>query len=367
MRFNFFIGTRAIFGDNCVIENEMLFSQYGKKAFIVTGKSSAIESGALEDVCNVLTRRQIGYCIFNEIENNPTMENVSEAANEARKYGADFIIGIGGGSPLDAAKAIAVLAVNDISPVELYKNSFLNIPLPIIAIPTTAGTGSEVTPYSILTRKDIQIKMSFGNVDIFPKIAFLDARYTDSLPYETTVNTAVDALTHSIEGYICKRSTTASDLLAEKSIEQIGLCIDSLIKKDIKHEIREKLLYASMLGGMVISHTGTTILHGMGYSLTYFLDIAHGKANGLLLEKYLVFNYEEAKFKIDTILKLLNFSSLKELGNVMEALLGEMPKLMIEDIEMYAEKTINQRSALNNIREVSINDIVKIYRDAAKI
>lgn len=353
-----------IFGDECIKENGKMLACYGKKACIVTGKSSAKKSGALDDVCFVLSREGIQYQIIDNIENNPSMENVMDGALKARKYEADFIIGIGGGSPLDASKAIAVLAVNDISPVDLYKNSFGNTPLPIIAIPTTAGTGSEVTPYSILTRKDIQTKMSFGNQDTFPKIAFLDPGYTDSLPLDITANTAIDTLTHAIEGFISKRSTPASDVLAIEAVKQFGLCKDRLVNDSLDHDVREKLLYASMLGGMVISHTGTTILHGMGYSLTYFLDIPHGKANGLLLHEYIKFNYEKAKEKIDMVIKVLNIGNIDELGCLMEALVGKMPHLSMEDIEKYSMLTMRQRSASYNIRDVNKQDIMEIYKNA---
>lgn len=364
MRFNFFIGTRAIFGDGCIKANGAEFLKYGKRALVVTGKRSAKESGALDDICEVLGQVNIDYNIMDKIENNPTLENVALGAKEARKYGADFIIGIGGGSPLDASKAIAVLAVNDIDPVELYKNKFVNTPLPIMAIPTTAGTGSEVTPYSILTRNDIQTKMSFGNQDTFPKIAFLDPGYTECLPMHITVNTAVDTLTHAIEGYISKRSMPASDVLAVEAIRNFGLCKDALLGDDIDYSSREKLLYASMLGGMVISHTGTTILHGMGYNLTYFLDIPHGRANGLLLKEYLEYNYDRAKEKIDTILELLNVKDICELGVVVNKLLGEMPDLEKEEIDKYAALTMKQKSTSYNIREVNEQDIKEIYKKA---
>ncbi|HEX9058722.1 MAG TPA: iron-containing alcohol dehydrogenase, partial [Clostridia bacterium] len=222
MEFKFHMGTKAFFGIESVLKNKGEFLKYGRHAFIVCGKSSAYESGALKDVIAVLEENDINYNVYDSIENNPSLENVSHAGRKAAEFQADFIIGIGGGSPLDASKAIAVLAVNRIDPLELFKNKFDVKPLPIIAIPTTAGTGSEVTPYSILTRSDVTTKMSFGNEDTFPRASFLDPRYTQSMEYGTTVNTAIDAFSHALEGYMTKRSTPASDIIAKEAIRIFG-------------------------------------------------------------------------------------------------------------------------------------------------
>jgi alcohol dehydrogenase class IV len=175
MQFKFQLATRVFLGTGCIRQNREELLKLGKKAVIITGRNSAKASGALNDIIEILREASLEYHVYDKIENNPTLENVREAGLEAKSFGADFVIGIGGGSPLDAAKAVAVLAVNSIQPSELYTNTFENKPLPIAAIPTTAGTGSEVTPYSILNRNDLETKMSFGNEDTFPKIAFMDA------------------------------------------------------------------------------------------------------------------------------------------------------------------------------------------------
>ncbi len=367
MNFKFYIGTKAFFGRKCIENNRQELARYGRRAMIVGGRSSARASGALGDVTGILKELDIVYDIFDRVENNPSLENVKEGGDRAAAFGADFIIGIGGGSPLDAAKAIAVLAVNRMDPLELYKNSFDKKPLPIIAIPTTAGTGSEVTPYSILTRKDMETKMSFGNEDTFPKAAFLDPGYTESMDYGTTVNTGVDALSHAVEGYLSRRSTPASDILAVEAIGLIGECMEPMAARNLSYEVREKLLYASMLGGMVISHTGTTIVHGMGYSLTYFRDIPHGKANGLLMKEYFKFNYGAAKEKIDNILRRMNLESIEDFGEKIGLLLDSSGTFTDEEIKKYASLAIRQRSASFNIKDVTEEDMVKILKASLKV
>jgi alcohol dehydrogenase class IV len=358
--------TKVFFGKNALEENKGELLSYGKKAFIVTGGSSAKKSGAYDDIINVLSKLEIEFEIFNEVENNPSVENVGEGGRRAREFGADFIIGIGGGSPLDASKAIAVLAANDIPSLELYNGNFKNEPKPIIAIPTTAGTGSEVTQYSILTRKDKETKMGIGGENLFPKLAFVDPKYTNSLPYQITINTGIDALSHAVEGYLSKRSIPYSDALAEKAIKFFGECLNDLTEDNITETTREKLMYLSMLAGIVIAHTGTTIVHAMGYSLTYFHDIPHGKANGILLEEYLKFNYSDAKEKIDNIINLLGVSSIEDFGNKVKQLIDTKVEISADEIDKYAEKSFLSKNAKNNIVEVTKEDLIGIIRNSIK-
>lgn len=362
MKFKFQLGTKAYFGTDCIRNNKKEIADSGKRCMIVTGRTSGKASGALDDVINVLDELSISYCVFDRVENNPSPENVEEGGRMAREFKADFVIGIGGGSPLDASKAVAVLAVNDIEPMELYKNSFPNPPLPIIAIPTTAGTGSEVTPYSILTRKDLETKMSFGNEQTFPKIAFLDARYTASMSRDTTADTAVDALSHAVEGYLTKRSTPLSDAIALEAISIFGRCTDKLLNNKFDMEMREKLLYASMLAGIVISQTGTSIVHGMGYQLTYFRNVPHGRANGLLMTEYLRFNYDSLPEKIDNILKALNLKGLGEFGDVMDSLVRNDINLSEDDVVKFTRNVENHKSIGYNIKPVKYDDILQIYK-----
>lgn len=161
----------------------------------------------MEDVIRELVKYEIGYVIFDEIENNPSVESVAKAADLAKVEGVDYVIGIGGGSPIDAAKAVAVLIANpEMEALDLFKNDFKKV-APIIGIPTTAGTGSKVTPYSVLLRRDMQTKLSFGNAKTIPSYAFLDAKHTKTLGKSSTIGTAVDAFTHVLEGYLANRST----------------------------------------------------------------------------------------------------------------------------------------------------------------
>lgn len=347
MKTNFFMPTKAIFEQGCVKNHPEIWKDCGTKAMIVAGRSSAEKCGALKDVEDALDAVGIGHIYFNKVENNPSFETVTEAAKIAKENEIDFVIGIGGGSPIDASKAIAVLAANDMIVDDLFRNDFTKA-LPIVAIPTTSGTGSEVTPYSVLLSKAKETKLSFGNRLTFARYALLDPRYTFSLSRDFTTFTAVDAFTHCFEGFLAKRSTPLSDALAIDGIRKFGECIPALISECYTDEIREKLMYVSMLGGMVISHTGVTIAHGMGYCYTFFYGIPHGQANGLLMKEYVEYNYKAVPGKIDAAIKAMGLTSKEEFYEVMEKLVGLAPSLTDEQIDRYTELTLLQKGSIAN-------------------
>lgn len=366
MDFIFNIPVKIIFGEKCISKNSEAIKPYGAKAFIVTGKNSSKANGSYNDIVEALDREKIKHYLYDRIEANPSVESVREASAIAKEQNADFIIGIGGGSPLDAAKAIAILAVNSIDNEELFSGTYKNKPLPVIAVPTTAGTGSEVTPYSILTYNEIKNKKSIGSDSIFPVLAFLDPSYTETLNYTITVNTAIDALSHSVEGYLSKRSTSVIEPFALESIKILGAELKLLVnKKNPSPESREALLYASMLAGIVIAHTGTTIVHAMGYPLTYYKNIDHGRANGLLLYEYLKF-LKSSTDKVDTILKSMEMD-IDEFGNIISALLGTKEVLSDDELKLFTDTAKSaEKNILNTPIPPTVEEIKSIYIKSLK-
>lgn len=365
MELRYFMPVKTFFGRNCITKNSGEFLSLGRKALIVTGKSSSEKNGSLTDVKNALDSVKIPYVHYNKIEPNPEVEDMRAAALFAKNSGIDFIIGIGGGSPLDAAKAIAILAANEISDDSLFSGTFPVKPLPVVAVPTTAGTGSEVTPYAILTYDKIKNKKSVASDLIFPVIAFLDPIYTETLSLETTINTAVDALSHAIEGYAAVRATEAIKPFALESIKLIGECIPELVKGEINNDTREKLLYASMLAGIVIAHAGTTAVHAMGYPLTYHKHIDHGRANGLVLYHYLKF-IEQSNEKVLHIINAAGMSTVDEFGEILNRLLGEQEILTDSEITEFTKTAITGKNIANTYPQPEEKDIRKIFEDSFK-
>ncbi|MBQ8763986.1 MAG: iron-containing alcohol dehydrogenase [Clostridia bacterium] len=275
-----YMPVKCIWGENTVAENSSVFNSLGSKCLILTGKSGAIKSGALDDAKAALEKENIGYEIFDEIGENPLISVCHKAGIAARKANADFLLGIGGGSVLDAAKAIAIYASNpELSPIDIYKREYSLAPLPVALIGTTAGTGSEVTAVAVLTNDETGIKKSISGPDCYAAVSFCDPKYTSSLPYKSTVSTALDAFAHAIEGYFTPKGKGIIKLFAEKCIPELYRCLKALSETDtVPPELREPLYYSSIYAGLVINTCGTAFPHPLGYVLTENYGIPHGTA-----------------------------------------------------------------------------------------
>ncbi len=281
MDFNLSVPVRVVSGKGIVKEKAALFSAFGKRCLIVTGGKSAVLSGALEDVKAALEENEISFEIFDKITPNPYIEDCHLAGVLARESKAEFIIGIGGGSALDAAKAVAVYAANeDFLPFDIYEKKERNIALPLVLIGTTAGTGSEVGSVSVLSNKKNGRKKSINFADCAPKLTFADSTYTHSIPYSVTVSTALDALSHAIEGYLGNKCTDIPTMFAEKAIPMIweGLKYLEKEKRLPDAKMREQLYYGSLYAGITLSYCGTAFPHPLGYILTENFGVPHGFA-----------------------------------------------------------------------------------------
>lgn len=364
MNIDFFNSVKVISGKDC-FKNFRDYGVYGKKAIIVCGKTSARLCGALAHAEEGLSACGIEYVIFDRIEPNPLVSTCHEGGRIAREAGADFVIGIGGGSPLDAAKAVAAFATNpDFEPDDILSKP-RKAALPLLAVNTTAGTGSEVTPYSIMTVPSIENKKSFSGDDIYAKLAFLDPTYTLSLPVNQTYATAVDALCHAVEGYFMKKANPISDALAEKCIPMLCEGMRRVLSGDMGYETREMLLYASTIAGMVISRTGTGFVHSTGYMLTYYHGLSHGHANAYFLADFVGFMGKECPERAEKIYSLCGVKNSEELWSFLGAC-PEMPLAPVFDKELadkYAARTITVKNVGNAISVITEPELREILRN----
>lgn len=281
MDFNFYSPINVKSGKDCVKENSPLLKRLGDKCIIVTGASSAKKCGALSDVTEALEKEGIAYVIYDKITENPRIDHCREAGSVARDFGAGFVIGIGGGSPLDAAKAVAVYAANPaFSAEDIYTGEKRERALPIVAIGTTSGTGSEVGRVSVLTNPETGRKKSIAPDDCHPTLTLADPKYTYSMPYSVTVSTALDALSHVLEGYMSVKCGDLPTLYGDKAIALIweGLTYLHTEKKVPDEALREKLYYGSLYAGLTLAYCGTAFPHPLGYILTENYGVPHGKA-----------------------------------------------------------------------------------------
>ena len=285
----FFMPTDLITGQNCVEKNAQKLARYGKRCLIVTGGSAARRSGALDETEAALRSQNIAFSCFSGVAPNPTLASCQEGGRLAHEFGAEFIVGIGGGSPLDAAKAISVFAANpDMTEEGFYSAVWPNKPLPIVLIGTTAGTGSEVTSVSVLTDSAGR-KHSIHDRRIYAALALGDARYTMSLPRAATLSTGIDALAHCVESYFSKKADLISRMFAIRGI-RLGLPVLQQVTESGEMptpEQREALYRASLLGGMAINPTGTVFPHNVGYYLTENYSIPHGFASTVFMPELL--------------------------------------------------------------------------------
>ena len=278
---NIYIPVKVIYGKNAVNENSSVLSELGGTCLVLTGGNSAKKSGALDDALSALEKCKIRYDIFDKISANPLLSVCHSAGEAARRINADFILGIGGGSALDSAKATAIFAANqNLSPNDIYKRVYDNTPVKVALIGTTAGTGSEVTGVSVLTNDETGRKKSISGADCYAAVSFCDYTYTCSVPYDITVSTALDAFAHAIEGYFTPKSTGIIDLWAEKCIPEIynALCVMYETKTVPNDKLREILYRGSLYAGLVINTCGTAFPHPLGYVLTENYGVPHGKA-----------------------------------------------------------------------------------------
>ena len=280
----FYLPVRLITGPGAVRDNADRIAAFGSRCLLVTGGSSARRCGALADVTAALDSRGVAWEVFDGIRQNPTIESCVEGGRAAHAFGADFILGIGGGSPLDAAKVVAVSAANpELDPAGLYRLNWPRAPLPVVLVGTTAGTGSEVTPVAVITDTDGR-KRSFRGETMYAALALGDSRYTHTLPPAVTASTGVDALAHCLESCLSK---TATDFSRAAACEGIRLLLPPLgtvaAGGTPTEEEREALYQGSLLAGAAISVTGTVLPHNLGYYLTETHGVPHGFACAVFL------------------------------------------------------------------------------------
>lgn len=281
MDFNIYMPVRIISGENCVIKNSGEFSKYGKKCLIVTSKTSAKKSGASDDVITALNKENIEYSLFDEITENPLVSTVIKAGVKAREFGAEFIIGIGGGSPLDASKAVAICSENpDYDIKGLYARKIPSKALPVVLVGTTSGTGSEVTGVSVLTNDEDGMKKSISGADCYARVSFLDPKYTYSMNYDVTVSTALDAFAHAVEGWFSPLCSELPTQYAKMALPLIynGLKYLDATKELPDEKLRADLYFGSIYAGLELNVCGAAFPHTVGYVLTENFGIPHGKA-----------------------------------------------------------------------------------------
>ena len=353
-----------------------------KKALVVTDKE-LMKFGVAEKVTSVLTEAGIPFEIYDDVKPNPTTCNVKDGVSAYKKSGADFIIAIGGGSPIDTSKAIGIISNNpefsDVVSLEGVADTKKRS-VPIIAVATTAGTAAEVTINYVITDETNKKKMVCVDPNDIPVLAIVDAELMTSMPKGLTAATGMDALTHAIEGYITKGAWTISDMFELKAIELISKHLKDAVEQPENIEARNGMAIAQYVAGMGFSNVGLGIVHSMAHPLGAFYDTPHGVANALLLPYVMEYNMPSAisKYKDIALAMGVDITGMNEEEAALAAVKAvkdlavsiNIPQKLNEigvkkeDLQDLAISAFNDVCTPGNPRDTNVDEILTIYKTA---
>ena len=387
MAIRFVLNETSYFGNGAreVLAEEITKRGF-KKIFLVSDKS-LVEAGVAAKVEEELKKANIEYTLYSEIKPNPTIKNVLDGVEACKQSRADLIVAVGGGSSMDTAKGISIVMTNpdrsDIRSLNGLSNT-VNKGMPVIAMPTTAGTAAEVTINYVITDEERKIKMVCVDPHDIPIIAIVDTELMASMPKGLAAATGLDALTHAVEGYITKAHNLMSDMFHMKAIKLIFENLSKAVN-DKDPEAIEKMGYAQYIAGMGFSNVGLGIVHSMAHQLGAVYDTPHGIANAMLLPTVMRFNGEnpETAQRFREILCEIGRPDAAHLNdqdviNTFVWMISELSKSVgvtqkitdygakAEDFEMLAEKAMQDPCKPGNPREVSKEEFVELFRRAAE-
>ena len=340
MNFNFYMPSRVIFGKGS-LNNLHKQKLPGKKALIVTGGTSIKKFGYLSRLEEQLNKANISYVLFDKILPNPIKEHVMEAAAIVKKEKCDFIIGIGGGSSIDSSKSIAIMSTNDGDYWDYIfggtgkGKSIPNEPLPVVAITTTAGTGTEADPWTVITSG--KEKIGFGYDKTYPFLSIVDPELMKTVPPKLTAYQGFDALFHSTEGYINKIANEMSDLFALKSIELIGKSLSKAVANGNDEEARENVAMANTLSGIVESVSSCTAEHSIEHALSaYYPKLEHGAGLIAISKEYytLIAESHDCDEKMINMAKMLGNKDASKPMDFVDALVELQKACGVDNIKL---------------------------------
>ena len=385
MSTRFVLNETSYFGKGAREELKTEIKRRGfKKVFLVSDKS-LVEAGVTKKVEEVLESAEIPYVLYDEIKPNPTIKNVQDGVEACKKSKADLIVAVGGGSSMDTAKGISIVMTNpdrsDIKSLNGLSNT-INRGMPVIALPTTAGTASEVTINYVITDEDAEIKMVCVDPNDIPILAIIDSELMASMPKGLAAATGMDALTHAVEGYITAAHNEMSDMFHMKAIKMIFKYLPAAVNEKEEKAV-EMMGLAQYIAGMGFSNVGLGIVHSMAHQLGAVYDTPHGIANAMLLPTVMRFNGEDPATaqRFREILMNIGRPDAEHLNdqdviNTFVWMISELSKAVgitttikdygakEEDFEMLAEKAMNDPCKPGNPREVTKEDFIELYRRA---
>lgn len=377
--FSFELPTKIIYGVNCLdnLSNE-LKDNSGKKPIIITDKG-VVKAGILKKITDLLDKDNISYIVYDGVEANPKDVNVEEGAKIARENSCDSIIAVGGGSPIDCAKSVGVLLAHNATEIKKYEGkTAATKPLPLlITIPTTSGTGSEITFSSVITDTKNKYKMTVKSKYTAAKVAICDPMLTLSVPPSVTAATGMDALTHAIEAYTATCSEPISDAVSLYAIELIYNNLMTAVFEGDNLEARSAMLMGSMLAGIGFSHSDVASVHCIAEALGGIYDLPHGVCNAVLLPHVMKYNKDYCISKYARVAKAmgLEFKTDEEGADMAVEAVQKLAvdvklplfadlNVKLEDFDVLAEKSSINISTESNPRPMAKEDYLNVLNIA---
>ena len=304
--FSFLIPTQIEFGIDKFLATGKLVSGMGKKALIVSYKDKSLKT-LLDDCVSMLKEEGIQSVLFEEAVTNPTYTIMDRGRDLALREKCDFVIGFGGGSAMDIAKAVAITVPENAGIWEIVEDrEITKPPLPLVAIPTTSGTGSEATQFAVISNPEKKQKEGIGKKEFYPVLSIVDPKLTLGMPSGLTAAVGLDALTHAIEGYTTRFTNPITDALAELSIDLVGKSLRQAVFNGKDIEARSRMMLASTLAGIAITHADSSLAHVIGEAVGAVFGIHHGLAVTLTLPAVMEYNCFTDTGKYRKITELLD-------------------------------------------------------------
>jgi len=366
--------TRIFFGAGAVNQVGAIAEELGIGKLLLVSDPGVVKAGIAGRVNDVLAAAGIECVIFDAVEPNPSIETVERAVERYREAGCSGLVAVGGGSPMDVAKVAGVL-VNNPGGVSDYVgiDKVASPPPPLLAVPTTVGTGSEVTTFAVITDRAQRKKVVLGSPHLAPRFALLDPELVLSLPASLVASTGVDALTHAIESVISVFATPFTDGLALEAIRLINTTLPAAVEtRDITP--RGDLLYASTMAGLAFSYGRTGLVHGMAHPLSSYCDVPHGLANAILLPYVLAFNTPACEAELARV--AVAMGEMARAGAAIEAVrrlnakvgipsrLGEVGVADTFIPRMAQDAFESGNAQVVNPRKPSLPEVIELYRQA---
>ena len=372
--FKYYAPVALFVGRGCVADNAEVFPGKGERAFVITSRfAEGCRNIALDDVCTVLRENVAEYFLWDEVEENPSVESIRRVSDAIIDFDPSCIVAIGGGSALDTAKAANIL-IKYPKGADAYAVFYGGHQarsgekgqgrLPLIGIPTTAGSGSEVAGYAVLTRSDLHTKLRMDQFSFF-RDAFLDARYIENSPVWLLEAGALDALAHGLESALHVNSNYTSRMLTDLGFELFRGYKDALLHRELKGVNFDDMLLAASVQGMAVVQSSTTLPHGMGYPLTHEKNIVHGMASCVCMSEYLKsFRRPESIAIVNDELKKCGFADADELGDYLAEIISRNVSPCVSEAEARAwiESFSHDEGRMRrNIERFDAGDIERIY------